>query len=182
MLDRVVVDVIHMPLEVRLITDDMLPETPLPNRAFFRAQSSGIRRRFGLMTEGSAESTLDESPSHREIRISSRERPDTVEMIGQNDNGVDRKRVRLHHLPERTSQQLHMRRSCQDPCPSVRDNGEKIHASFNAGSQVTLGEIPLFMSCCFLAFFEPVLMQSSNRTLLKLFQILASQALTPVEM
>ena len=74
MLDGVVMDVIDMLYKVALVAQHMLPVAMLPN-VF---QSCML-----------AEPRLDQSPARHEVGIVFRQSPDAMQVIGQDDDGVD---------------------------------------------------------------------------------------------
>jgi hypothetical protein len=89
--DRIEMDVIHMCGEVIVVAYAVLPKTPLPNSALLMARSS--LRTTLISRKASGEDRLDQAPADREIVVTGRERPDTVEVVGQDYPGIDRKRA-----------------------------------------------------------------------------------------
>ena len=76
-----------MRIEIALVADVMIPEAALP-------YSSLTLRDFGSAaradpTDRLGEARLDFLPPHRKIGITCRQRPNAVQMIRQDDPGVD---------------------------------------------------------------------------------------------
>ena len=67
----------------------MLPITPLPNSFLALGDLTGRTRRGGQATRKLA---LDEAPSFREVGVAGRQRPDCMQVVGQNANrdGLER--------------------------------------------------------------------------------------------
>src|SRR5215212_3182446 len=90
MLDRVEVHVVDVALEILFTSNRMLPKAPLPQRIF--AVAMALDRRPGS-NEPMREMRLDSLPAAREIRITGRQCPDGMRMVGQDHNGIDRERT-----------------------------------------------------------------------------------------
>jgi hypothetical protein len=84
---RIVVEVIHVTLIVTLIADEVFPKTPLPN-ASFSLPPAPLGKSFPRGNLG-GKACLDIVPAGGEIRLPGRLRPDTMQVIGQNDDGLD---------------------------------------------------------------------------------------------
>jgi hypothetical protein len=89
MFDGIEVNIIGMALEVPFIANDMFPEPPLPDSALALLLSA--RRQPFACGNSAREARLDSLPAAGEVRIAQRQRPEAVQMIGQHDDGVDRK-------------------------------------------------------------------------------------------
>ncbi len=76
---------------IAFIADHVLPEAPLPDAAF-AARDANIAPKF-VFWKRSCKPALDQPPSRREIAILRGQGPDRMDMIGQNDERVDRKRM-----------------------------------------------------------------------------------------
>ena len=76
------------------ITDDVLPEPPLPDApaavSAARVGDRAFRSAGGDPFVG--ESLLDARPSRRKIRVPLRQRPDRVQVIGEQDERIDLER------------------------------------------------------------------------------------------
>ena len=92
MFDRIVMNVIDMIGKVALIAQDVLPIPLLPDR-------------FQIATL--AEPRLDQAPARHEIGIAVGQGPDAMQVIGQNDDGVDIEWPLLTHGAECIPQQIH---------------------------------------------------------------------------
>src|SRR5262249_42228881 len=68
-LHRIEVSVINMPLEIRVVTDCMLPVSALPN-SFFALDN--LARRSRPCVETARETALDQIPACREVSIPGR--------------------------------------------------------------------------------------------------------------
>lgn len=94
-LDRVHVQIVHVPVKVRLVADLMFPEAALPDRGFAatgaaRGLSFGQIKMTGASLRGQA---FDQIPAQAVIGIVSRQGPEAVQVIGQQHPGVDGERV-----------------------------------------------------------------------------------------
>ena len=87
MLYRVAMNVIHVPSPIVLVADEMLPESPLPNRTHVVQRIA--RHVF-----------LDFPPTIGEIRIAIGKAPKGVKMIGQNHDCIDHKVLALYCISE----------------------------------------------------------------------------------
>src|SRR5713226_496271 len=85
-LDGVVVNVIHMRLKILFIPYGVLPEPPLPHIVF--ALRITFDRPAGTC-QGTYKTGLDQTPAVGVIGVGRRQRPDTMQMIRQNNDGVD---------------------------------------------------------------------------------------------
>src|SRR5438105_7267098 len=88
MLHRIDMDVIDMPREVVVVPDRVLPEPALPQRALVLAVAGDAH---AARLDRVREQPLDAPPTAGEIRVPWRQRHDDMQMIGKNDDGVDRK-------------------------------------------------------------------------------------------
>ena len=96
MFDRVVMDVKHMPLPIVLVVEVMLPEAALPNALL---PLGALRWAGSTSGQTGREFTLDDHPARGKVRISLRQTPDRMEMVGQHHDGFDGKRASL--MPSR---------------------------------------------------------------------------------
>jgi hypothetical protein len=92
-LHRIVVNVVDVPFEIGLVSDCMLPVTPLPKSAFPPGGFAGGARR-GLH-ETSRKPRFDHAPTQRKIGVARRQRPDGVQVIRQNADCDGLKRITL---------------------------------------------------------------------------------------
>ncbi len=84
MLHRIPVNIVHTRLQILLIPDKVLPESPLPDPALARAAA-----RCGISSprQGLRERGLDQPPARRKIRVSVWQRPHAMQMIRQDAHG-----------------------------------------------------------------------------------------------
>jgi hypothetical protein len=80
MFDRIPMDIIHVPVEVSVVSDQVLPESALPDTTLALIEPT-LRNPFGLR-DSSGEPAFYQGPSYREIRIAGRKRPNTMKMVG----------------------------------------------------------------------------------------------------
>jgi len=85
--DRIEMDVIDMPREVAVISDGVLPKSPLPKPEIAISKAFEIEAR---LNQGGAKMSLDSPPPAREIRIIWRQRKNGMQMVGKNRNSADR--------------------------------------------------------------------------------------------
>src|SRR3989338_5112805 len=94
MLDRVVMNVIYMPLQIQIVADLMLPKSPLPNRRFL-AQNFRLAQCCIMLDQVPAlfaYRTLDDRPTSGKICIALRQTPDAMQMFRQQHPCHDCKR------------------------------------------------------------------------------------------
>ncbi len=111
MLHRAPMDVIDMPVEVGLITDEMFPESMLPQGALVPFSAARIHP-FRSIESGLAmlrDHPLDDPPTVGEILISGRQCPKGMHVVRQQHPSLDHKRRVERSVPiasrraERTS-------------------------------------------------------------------------------
>ena len=102
MFDRVVVNVINMPLVIPLVANRMFPITPLPDTAFAFAFTA--RRNVFAAINAARETCLDQSPAFGKVIISRWQLPDSMQVFRQHHHGVDRKRLVVHRGSHRFAQ------------------------------------------------------------------------------
>jgi len=104
-LDRIPMDVIDMPRKIGIIADLMLPE---PSLSQIRFVALGARWRDVLDAEcivaSPGNGSLDHRPTHRKIRIVLRQRPGAMQMVRQENPGIDLERRRQARSPGRFAQ------------------------------------------------------------------------------
>jgi hypothetical protein len=83
-------DVINMPRKIGVVADLMLPEPALPQTRFVTLDA-----RWGHFLDAECVAallenvSLDLRPAHREIRIALRQRPDAMQVMRQENPGID---------------------------------------------------------------------------------------------
>src|ERR1700721_2523406 len=85
--DRIVMHVVHVPLEVKSIADGVFPETALPDGSLLAALPG--KRSFSFAPSGlkklRGKLPLDSTPAHRIVGISWGKRPDCMEVVREKD-------------------------------------------------------------------------------------------------
>lgn len=87
MLDRIEMNIIAMPLKIALVSQSVFPVASLPNTtlALALAASGNLLACLDTMRE----ECFDQPPSGRIIGVSRRERPDRVQMVGQDHDRIE---------------------------------------------------------------------------------------------
>ncbi len=124
--DRVEVDVVHVPLQIAIITNLVLDEPTLPDRAFPLPLTRGGHRRQGdtCREDRSGESRLDKSPSRRVVVVSRRQLPHAMQMVRQEHHGNRFERAFSTRLFQRPAQQWSGAFRRKHPAPTVGDQRE----------------------------------------------------------
>ena len=91
MLDGVEVDVIHVGRVVGVVADRVFPISTLPDTGFTLAHER--RASVSRMRDAAGKQRLDRSPTGRKIGVAGRQSPHAMDMVRQNDKGVDMKRL-----------------------------------------------------------------------------------------
>ena len=125
-LDRVEMDVIAMPLKIVIVADAMLPEAALPYRLLALGAARGGNGRLVLRRAMAREFALDRHPAAGKIIVIFRQRPQAMQMIGEQHKGVDGEGMPHLHRPERLAQQRHITGVGKQRPPPERDHSEKI--------------------------------------------------------
>jgi len=126
-------NVVHMTLKIRVIANGMFPIAPLPNTFLSFADFACGPRHW---IETSRKAALDQAPTHREIVITLRQRPQRVDVIGQDANGDSFKRAALLDRPIDLSQTVNLIQQ-QVARPFGENDREEEHAAFDFGSDVS---------------------------------------------
>ena len=88
--DWIEMNIIHVCREVGIVADGMFPEPPLPDAALpvpLAYHGAALLRR-----QAAGKDALDHAPSRREVIVSRRQRPDAMQMVWQDDPGIDGER------------------------------------------------------------------------------------------
>jgi hypothetical protein len=101
MLDRVVVNVIHVMPVIRVIPYRMFPKPPLPDTLFSFIHAA-LGTAFGL-GQLARKGRFDLPPTSGEIVVTLGQDPDTVHVVRQYHDSLHRKRVGLLDLAESSS-------------------------------------------------------------------------------
>jgi hypothetical protein len=119
-------NVVAMFFVIPFVADLMFPKTRLPKglRPFPPLRVRG--RRFIVVRAMAGEMSFDPIPTHRVIVIARRQCPNTVKMIGQEHQGIDRKRMPVFDPFESRTEQFHVIRFAENSSPPVRDHRKKV--------------------------------------------------------
>src|SRR5436190_5204270 len=98
MFHRVVMNVIHVPHEVVLVTDGMFPKSSLPECKLAVCMTADAD---ACSEQAGAEMSFDSAPALREIVITFRQGQDRVEVIRKNYDRIDREGALLAGHPKR---------------------------------------------------------------------------------
>jgi len=145
---RIVVNVIYVTLIITFVADDVFPKTSLPNASFSLLSAPCGKSFFSGNLCG--KSRFDIMPSGGEIRVPGRQRPDTMKVIGQDNDGLDAEwsalAGRLENLPKFVNV------FGQEASAAFQQrNREKERAAGNKGAYVLRhdsGLIPLLKAGC----------------------------------
>ena len=139
MLDRVVMDVIRVAGKVGLVAYLVLPISMLPDSLL----AFPLSRRIGYPPEcvGTmlGESGLDQAPAGREVGIVGRQSPDTVKMIGHDDNRVDIERTRLANVSKGIAQRTNGFVRRQNGATTIRHEREEEGTARHDGASIVHG-------------------------------------------
>jgi hypothetical protein len=136
-LDRVEMQVIHAPLEIGIVSNLMFPEPALPNAAFTPHCSRGAQPRVVLQgVRGLAAELFDHVPAQAIIAIVFGQRPDGVQVVGQQHPGIDAERMVCARACHRVTQGGAKPWLEQDVLALVRDDGEEEGAAWGLGAAV----------------------------------------------
>src|ERR1700756_2376166 len=86
-LDRIVVNIVHMPRVVALVADHVLPKAALPDTAF--TLQSTTPAQMLVLRNALREQTFDAPPTRGEISIVRRQCPHAMQVIGQHHDRLD---------------------------------------------------------------------------------------------
>jgi hypothetical protein len=81
------------------------------------------------------EEGLDQTPPRRKIVVAGRQRPDAMNVIGQDDDCINGERPLAAHCPEDGSQQAGLGGKMMGPSVAQRD-GEEVGRAGNAGAAI----------------------------------------------
>ena len=131
---RVVMHVIDMPLQINVVANLMLPETPLPDS--FLASGNLAGRKPAAVRQPAGKQSFDETPPPAEIRIAFRQSPYRVQMVRQN---ADRNRLKGPSRPIRLkcgAQSINLLHE-QLATPVLQRDREEIRATGDEAASVT---------------------------------------------
>jgi len=126
--DRIVMDIIHMSAPIRFIPDKVFPKPALPHRGFAAAVDR-CNRCAGY-------EVFDQAPAGGEISVILGQLPDAVQMVRQDDDGIDGERSFGHYPAECISQAVDGSGVRKDRAPVVGDHGEEEASAMGGGSAV----------------------------------------------
>ena len=135
-LHGVPMDVTDMPVEVGLITDEMFPESILPQGALLPFSAARIHP-FRSIESGLAtlrDHPLDDTPTVGEILISGRQCPEGMHVVRQQHPSLDHKRWVKRSVPIASPQgQAHIDIG-EEGLVSIGVDGEEISATRHMGA------------------------------------------------
>ena len=136
MLDGVVMDVVPVSVQIRLVPNRVFPKPSLPD-SLLLLHPPRIRDGSGRSHKlAAAEGGFDQPPSHREVIVVVWKYPDAVEMVRQNNHGVDLKRIGRHHSLEAGPQEIDSRLLFEERAAFLSGDGEEEYAALHIGSLV----------------------------------------------
>lgn len=100
-LDRIPMDVIHVMDEILFVADAVFPKAALPNGLFTFVSVAGECGGASFGGNAGGERAFDVAPPHGKIGVVRRQCPHGVEVVGQDDDGVNPERTAGHFLTER---------------------------------------------------------------------------------
>ena len=124
------VDVVDVSGIVCLVSNAVLPESPLPDAAF--ASFAPDRAFFLAAHEVVRERAFHDVPARREIMIARRQAPDAMKVFGQDDDRIDRECRNTFRVCERNPQLGYMRREQLRVAIRDRDREEERAAEYVA--------------------------------------------------
>src|SRR5512135_1338678 len=131
-------DVVAESLELILIPEAMFPESPLPDPpspvAPPRVADRLLRTAFGQPRL--RELFLDPRPADRVIGITGWQGPDRVQVLGEEDDGLDPKRPAHSATHDGLPQQRASPGLGEDLGPPLRDQGEEEHSTWDVSPTV----------------------------------------------
>src|SRR5690349_22694765 len=105
-LEWIDVAILNMTLIVRLVAYEVLPKSTLPNPAFASRRANGAE--FFVLRQRSRKTILDEPPARGEIAVADWQAPDSVQMVGQNDERIHGKWMAFACCSNRLAQHVNM--------------------------------------------------------------------------
>jgi len=128
MLDRIDVDVVEVHLEIALVADGMFPIAPLPDSLLcFRNPATGpLGQAMTLTKEGLRERTLDQAHARRIVGIASRQSAEQMDVVRENDLGLESERPATLHLANRVPVEIDCSWVGEERQAVVRDKREEI--------------------------------------------------------
>lgn len=106
MLNGVVMEVIHVPRIIPVISDHMFPVSALPDGRFVSFPFAGIQPRLTQQCGAAlfSDEAFDHRPTFTEVRIIRRQGPDAMEMVRQQHPSVNGKRTDRSNLTDGLTQ------------------------------------------------------------------------------
>ncbi len=124
-LDRIEMHVIGTAFEIAVVANGVLAKPPLPKRIFTTMISQNLDARG---ENASRETPLDPTPPVGKIRVIRRQCQNCMQVVGENDDGVDNKRPFALRFSKCDAQQLDVIDQYRRPSVIQRDREEKRHA------------------------------------------------------
>lgn len=138
MLDRIVMDVIRVSLVIPFVTNDVFPKPPLPHAPATvpATRVADLAFRPASANPFVGKSLLDARPSRRKIRVPLRQRPDRVQVIGEQDERIDLERRDDPARLERPAEQRAGPVVAKESRPPVGDEREEKGAAGAEGAVI----------------------------------------------
>jgi hypothetical protein len=101
MMNGIDVNVIEMPLEITLIADRMLPESPLPDALLTLCAPTLVSRGSVIGLDVRPRKCLfDQAPTRRKIRVAIGQRPKRMQMVRKDNIAIELKWMSLADFVE----------------------------------------------------------------------------------
>ena len=134
MLDGIEVNVIDVALEIRIVSNRMLPVTALPNSSLASDNFAGAA--WHIAGKAARKSTLDQTPAQRKIGIAGRQRPDGMEMVRQYANCDSLKCVPLLNRRVDSPESVNVAHK-RVPRSVRKSNGKEKNSAFDVWTSVS---------------------------------------------
>lgn len=137
--DRIHVPIVQVPTVTVVAADWVLPEAALPEGGFTAPGATQGLNIFVRVMPGAClrRQALDQVPAQAVIGSIERQRPDAVQMIGEQYPGVDRERMIGTHALDGVTQCLPKRRIAKDRGSPVTDDREETRCAGDARAKIT---------------------------------------------
>ena len=126
MLDRVDVDVVEMRGEIGFVADGVLLELPLPYALLaFGTPALAALKMLMCFEIAAGEPFLDQTPASGEVGVPHGQGPESMQVIGKDDVGIDLEGVTGADLLDGSQEQRHCRALFEQRAPVLGDELKK---------------------------------------------------------